>query len=84
MIASKTIDYIICAFERPRYNLKKKVGLFVGKTLKKKKKNLKSLGGKSVHGKKSLRFGMVSDVDQKITKSFGGKKSRLRRLIFSH
>ena len=83
MIASKTIDCIICAFERPRYNLKKKVGLFVGKTFV-KKKTLKSLGGKSVHGKKCLRFGMVSDVDQKITKSFGGKKSRLRRLIFSH
>ena len=49
-----------------------------------KKTTLKSFGGKSVHGKKSLRFGMVSDVDQKITKSFGGKKSRLRRLIFSH
>ena len=32
-----------------------------------KKKTLKSLGGKSVHGKKSLRFGMVSDVDQKIS-----------------
>ena len=55
----------------------------MGKTFV-KKKTLKSLGGKSVHGKKSLRFGMVSDVDQKITKSFGGKKSRLRRLIFSH
>ena len=83
MIASKTIDCIICTFERPRYNLKKKVGLFVGKTFV-RKKTLKSLGGKSVHGKKSLCFGMVSDVDQKITKSFGGKKSRLKRLIFSH
>ena len=51
MIASKTIDCIICAFERPRYNLKKKVGLFVGKTFV-KKKTLKSLGGKSFHGKK--------------------------------
>ena len=55
----------------------------MGKTFV-KKKTLKSSGGKSVHGKKSLRFGMVSDVDQKITKSFGGEKSRLRRLIFSH
>ena len=52
MIASKTIDCVICAFERPRYN---------------KKKTLKSLGGKSVHGKKSLRFGMVPDIDQKIS-----------------
>ena len=40
MIASKTIDCIICAFERPGYNLKKKVGLFVGKTFVKKKKLL--------------------------------------------
>ena len=36
----------------------------MGKTFV-KKKTLKSSGGKSVHGKKSLRFGMVSDVDQK-------------------
>lgn len=83
MIASKTIDCIICAFERPRYNLKKKVGLFVGKTFV-KKKNLLNLYAGNLSMEKSLRFGMVSDVDQKITKSFGGKKSRLRRLIFSH
>ena len=83
MIASKNIDCIICAFERPRYNLKKKSRSLCGKNFC-QKKTLKSLGGKSVRGKKSLRFGMVSDVDQKITKSFGGKKPRLRRLIFSH
>ena len=31
---------------------------------------------------KSLRFGMVSDVDQKITKSFGGKKISLEAIDF--
>ena len=79
MIASKTIDCIICAFERPRYNLKKKSRSLCGKNFCQKKN---SLGGKSVHGKKSLRFGMVSDVDQKITKSFGGKKISLEAIDF--
>ena len=56
----------------------------MGKTFVKKKKLLNLYAGNLSMEKKSLRFGMVSDVDQKITKSFGGKKSRLRRLIFSH
>ena len=55
----------------------------MGKTFV-KKKNLLNLYAGNLSMEKSLRFGMVSDVDQKITKSFGGKKSRLRRLIFSH
>ena len=47
-------------------------------------KKAKSFGGKFVQGKKGLRFWMVSDVDKKYTKSFGGKKSCFERLIFSN
>ena len=82
-VCKKTIDQRVYAIKKAYRNSANKISLS-GNVYSDEKwapTKTKSFGGKIVHRKKSLRFWIVSSVEQKIYKSFGEKNLTLCRFF---